>query len=253
MKVERGNMFYYKIDFCFIDEFVDREKADDKLYWYLSVLYKNGNALSDYKVIAKEKGYEVYIGLFDRYPIKEESYRNKYINEYEEKIKEYFVVSYDCLGELDGYGELCDCEKPSSYLMYTTQFDEEMLVLCGDCGGIVPLYKLPYLEPYEEEHLALLGWQDGYHAMDKMWLYAGTEGLERSALYQLHNPKSPLSTWGRALCKELEEKTGVPTYYYLFSSTKKYRKCPSCGNPWKEEADGVCDFFCDECRLAADK
>lgn len=242
-----------KIVFSFKNEYVNREKADEDLYWYLAVLYKNGNCLSDYKVLAKETGYDVYIGMYNEYPIKEKAYRNKYIDEYGNLLKDSFDISYELLGELDGYAETCTCEQSSAYLMYTTQFDDEMLILCADCGGIVPLYKLPYLEPYEEEHLTLQGWQDSYRAMDKLWLHAGTESLERSAHYQMHNPKSPLSTWGRALCKELEEKTGVPTYYYLFSSTKKYRKCPSCGNPWREEEDGVCDFYCDECRLAADK
>ncbi len=246
-------MLYYKISFSFKDKSVDRENAEEELYWYLGVLYKNGNALRDYKVVVKEKGYDVYIGMYDRYPIENETHRNKYIDEYDNSLKAFFDISYECLGELDGYGELCTCKNPSSYLMYTTQYDEEMLILCGDCGGVVPLYKLPYLEPYEEEHLSLQSWQEGYRAMDKMWLHAGTESLERSAFYQLHNPKSQLSAWGRRLCAELEEKTGIPTYYYLFCSTKKYRKCPSCGKAWREEEDGVCDFFCDECMLAADR
>lgn len=246
-------MFYYKINFTFINEKVDREKADEDVYWYLSTLYKNGNCLRDYKVVAKELGYEVYIGMYDKYPIKYKAYRNKYIDEFENVLKNHFEISYELLGELDGWAESCDCEQPSAYLMFTTQFDDEMLILCADCGGIVPLYKLPYLEPYEEEHLTLHSWKDSYRAMDKLWLHAWTESVERSALYQMHNPKSSLSTWGRSLCKELEEKTGVPTYYYLFNSEKGYRKCPLCGKPWRAEDDGVCDFFCDDCRLATDK
>lgn len=246
-------MLYYKINFDFINNFIDREKADEELYWYLGILYKNGNSFKDYKVLLKENGYEVYIGMYDKYPIDNKKYRNKYIDESENSLKELFDISSECLGELDGYKELCTCSKPSSYLMYTTQYDEEMLILCGDCGGVVPLYKLPYLEPYEEEHLTLQSWQEGYRAMDKMWLHAGTERLERSALYQLHNPNSQLSTWGRNLCAEMEAKTGIPTYYYLFCSTKKYRKCPSCGKAWRAEDDGVCDYFCDACRLAADE
>jgi len=246
-------MFYYKINFNFISESADCEKAEAELYWYLGVLYKNGNCLKDYKVILKEKGYEVYIGMYCEYPIKDTACRNKYIDEYDSSLKNYFKISCELLGELDGCADLCDCEQPSAYLMYTTQYDEEMIILCCDCGGVVPLYKLPYLEPYEEEHLTLQDWQECYRGMDRLWLHAGTERLERSALYQMHNPKSSLSAWGRDLCKELEQKTGVPTYYYLFSSEKKYRKCPSRGKPWRKEDDGICDFFCDECRLAADR
>ena len=74
-------MLYYKINFNLIDKSVDRENAEEELYWYLGVLHKNGNALRDYKVVVKEKGYDVYIGMYDKYPIKNEKYRNKYIDE----------------------------------------------------------------------------------------------------------------------------------------------------------------------------
>lgn len=90
-------MFYYKINFTFINETVNLEDADEALYWYLATLYKNGNCLRDYKVVANEHGYEVYIGMYDTYPIEEKAYRNKYIDEGDSALKNYFDVSYELL------------------------------------------------------------------------------------------------------------------------------------------------------------
>lgn len=42
MKIGCGKVLYYKIVFSFKNEYVNREKADEDLYWYLAVLYKSG-------------------------------------------------------------------------------------------------------------------------------------------------------------------------------------------------------------------
>jgi len=245
-------MNYYKINFLFKDKDADTEKTNDKLYVYLSCLFKNGNALRDYKLIKKEDRYEAYIAIYEHYPpLKNES--NKYIEKYELELREVFDITWEMLGELDGFNEVCTCEKPKSYLMFTTQFDEEYLILCGDCCGMVPLYRLPYLDEWAEEYLDLIGWQECYRSMDKIWLQAPNESMERSAVYQLHNPKSPISVLGRDFCKQIEEKTGTPTYYYLFNNKKHHKVCPQCHKPWREEEDGAVDFYCDDCRLATDR
>jgi len=245
-------MNYYKINFLFKNKDADTEEINGTLYWYLGCLYKNGNALRDYKLVKKEDRYEAYITIFEHYPpLKDES--NKYIEQYEVELRNIFDITWEFLGELDGYNEVCTCEQPGSYLMYTTQYDEEYLILCGDCGGMVPLYRLPYLDNRAEEYLDLLGWKECYRSMDKIWLHAPNETMERSAVYQLHNPKSPLSVLGRDFCKQIEEKTGTPTYYYLFNNIKRHKVCPQCHKPWREEEDGVADFYCDDCRLATDR
>ena len=127
-------MNYYKINFLFKNKDADTEEINDTLYWYLGCLYKNGNALRDYRLVKKEEGYEAYIAIYEHYPpLKDES--NKYIEQYEVELCEIFDITWEFLGELDGYNEVCTCEQPGSYLMYTTQYDEEYLILCGDCGG----------------------------------------------------------------------------------------------------------------------
>jgi predicted nucleic acid-binding Zn ribbon protein len=68
-----------------------------------------------------------------------------------------------------------------------------------------------------------------------------------------------LSRQGRAICEKITQKTGSPTYYFIYKyrvvnrATEKKRKCPGCGGKWllKEMMHDKFDFRCDTCFLVS--
>jgi predicted nucleic acid-binding Zn ribbon protein len=148
-------------------------------------------------------------------------------------------------------------DAPFLYL-FTHAFDSAAPVSHGKSGTPIPLYTIPI--PFEDkEHLFF--WQQSYRRLDNIQLECGA--LEIAAYRQLADPKSELSKRGRDLCRRIEARTKVPTYYYLMRywarpKGEEDRRCPGCGNVWKvERPKGLpkrfhhFDFCCDNCRLVS--
>ncbi len=77
---------------------------------------------------------------------------------------------------------------------------------------------------------------------------------DRFTYRQMHNLDSTLSKSGRYICKEFEDLTGTPFYYYLFHHNKTPTACPVCGNDWKLIGENTfIDYKCEKCRLVADE
>jgi predicted nucleic acid-binding Zn ribbon protein len=117
----------------------------------------------------------------------------------------------------------------------------------------MPLYRLP--RSTSGEHSALLSWESNYKACDTLQMHC-TVG-ERFGERQLSDPGSSFSRSGLAVCREIEQLTGQPAYYYLYRgdtrrpSAELSRNCPGCDGPWKlkKPLHGKFDFRCDKCRL----
>lgn len=146
---------------------------------------------------------------------------------------------------------------PFLYL-FTHAFDWASPVCRGDGKKPVPVFSLPLAEQQKSD---LYSWQNGYSDHDKIWIGSGK--LEIPAYRQLADPESDLSAGGRALCREIETATGVPTFYYLMrfwgrSKSEEKRPCPGCGKDWKAEQEEGSpsrfwhfDFKCYPCRLVS--
>ncbi|RYD20625.1 MAG: nucleic acid-binding protein [Verrucomicrobiaceae bacterium] len=145
---------------------------------------------------------------------------------------------------------------PSLYL-FTNFIDWYSPVCRGDGKRPVPLFALPVTDRIKE---GLYGWQREYRALDRIWMESGS--LEKQAYRQLAGPLSDLSEEGRRLCREVEDATGVPTFYYLMrywarSVGEEDRPCPGCGKAWRRPGDRTgkgfhdFDFSCDPCRLVS--
>lgn len=72
---------------------------------------------------------------------------------------------------------------------------------------------------------------------------------------QISDETSVLATIGRDLCQQIEQRTHIPTFYYLYrlgrDEGEYQRKCPCCGGEWKltEPLHDIFHFRCDPCRL----
>jgi predicted nucleic acid-binding Zn ribbon protein len=134
-------------------------------------------------------------------------------------------------------------------VLFTTMLDDRPPVECGDCGGAVPLYRLPKLEG-DEEHSDIRSWPGAYQACDTLFMGSGVG--ERFGYRQMSRFDSPLTHEGREICQAMAELMGRPWSYYL---TKYYsaqsKSCPGCGGPWvlDEPLFGLYHYKCDDCCL----
>ncbi len=151
------------------------------------------------------------------------------------------------------YVGVCNCQKPSFYILFTHAFNASGFLDCGNCKGVVPIYKLPQLS--NDDRFEMLAWESNYKACDNLQL-GGTVG-EKWATKQMSDPHSTLSKQGIGICKKIRAATGIPTYYYLYNyrhispQKDKARLCPSCNRNWllKERLHDLYDFKCDKCQL----
>lgn len=146
---------------------------------------------------------------------------------------------------------------PFLYL-FTNAFDWDSPVRRGDNGKAIPVCLLPI--PFEQKG-DLYHWKSSYFHHDNIWLGCGA--LEVPSYRQMADAKSELAEEGRDLCREIEQATGVPTFYYLhrFWGRKKgeeERRCPICAGRWWSKRPATerasfwqFDFRCDRCRLVS--
>jgi len=246
----------FKITFTPKAPIEDETDLRDLLWSYLGCLYKNGQILKDYMLIKTAECYTAFVTLPEDGAL-DEKYNNVYISDYLEKLRGFVEIGTEAVGKnLDMKNSCCCKEKPDWYMLYTNWAVEEPPVVCGRCGHEVPLYKLPHIFN-EKEHNSVLGWMRAYKEIDGLFLYCLSD---RFTYRQMNNPDSQLSKAGREICKEFEEATGVPFYYYVFhyqgisGNRKTPELCPSCGKDWKLTGEkAFIDYKCDNCRLVADE
>lgn len=142
--------------------------------------------------------------------------------------------------------------------LYTHMFDVYSPICAGSNGRPIPPYLLP-LSALQTE--SIYSWAGSYRCHDDLQISCGA--LEIPGYKEVATPGSELSKAGRAICREIEEATSMPTYYYLMRywgrrEGEENRVCPSCGGFWKsktesEQGPGIdwFDFRCDDCRLVS--
>lgn len=164
-------------------------------------------------------------------------------------------VQFVKTGIVPGYEEYVISEKSSFYFLMESDISP---LRCGDTGWPIPLYKIP--DTYHDNigYDDVRNWRRDYDCVKHMWFRGSVS--ERFMQYQLQDHRSALSVAGRAVCKRIEELTGVPTYYYLFNyraisqERDKKRRCPETGEDWFIEGghpNELLDFKCDKSRLVS--
>ncbi|MBN1341859.1 MAG: DUF2310 family Zn-ribbon-containing protein [Phycisphaerae bacterium] len=151
-----------------------------------------------------------------------------------------------------------DWRRARSLYVSTDWFDPGPPILAGTTGQPIPAYLLPLSDSEIQD---VNGWAGFYRLHDKMWTCAEDRRLETQTYKLLADPNSELSSWGRAACRTIEERTGLPTYYHLFrhwgrrdAKREARRTCPGCNGRWhrrptaKYGIDSF-EFVCRRCRL----
>jgi len=149
--------------------------------------------------------------------------------------------------------ELCSCRSRRSLILFTNYATLQPPLRCGECFSPVPLYRIPGIQ--KEDTYELLTWEADYQACDTLQTNCATG--ERFAIREMSRVTSSLTQRGRAVCEEIERKTGIPVYYYLFryrgenDQKERERRCPACDGEWyltRPQFDRF-HFRCDACRL----
>lgn len=183
-------------------------------------------------------------------------YHNQYVNRAlaQLKITQIDGPQINIRGrDIDGV-EVCQCENPSCYILFTNYVLLAPPIRCGDCFQSIPLYTLPQTE--QDEYYNIICWQSDYQACDTLQMNCNV--LDRAATRELSRLDSRLTQAGLEICRELEGLTGKATYYYLYRYGGRSRKqelerlCPSCGGKWLLETPWhKFDFKCENCYLVS--
>ncbi len=186
-------------------------------------------------------------------------FNNFYVNKKREQIEALCNAKLNTktVGKsYETYEAPCRCKKSDFYMLATNYITISSPITCGTCHKAVPLYRLPHY--HDHGYMPILSWETNYISCDSLQM--NCEVGERWALNQMQNLNSQLAKQGLQICRNIEDLTSIPTYYYLYNH-KKYkgneltRPCPNCKQPWSlhTRLHNSYDFKCDKCRIISNK
>ena len=123
--------------------------------------------------------------------------------------------------------------------------------ILADTGLFIPLYLLP-LDADQREHLVL--WASQRQYLQRIEFHSGA--LEREAAQAITTHSGSHANEGRALCRMIEEATGIATHYGMYCPTDLVAEldaCPQCKQELEVRVapNGDRLRICGPCRLAA--
>jgi len=238
-------MFIQEISIEIKNPDIDRTELIDKMRMFAGTTNKNGQSQGRFSPTYLHENRLIWL----TYTLEKSSLSRKNDNIYvkrdrselEKMCRAKFQVK--TLGKDESHAlRVCRCKKPSSYILWTNFISVVSPLDCGDCGGNVPLYRIPKPEPDDpecpsnQEYYSIGRWEKCYQSCDYLQIFCGFG--ERWGTRQMQVHDSGLSKDGREVCREIEKMVGVPVYYYLHNyrclteEQDKQRKCPECGNDW---------------------
>ncbi len=243
-----------KIQFDIFDKDKNEQQVN-LIYSLLGCWLQNGQILGNQSPIAESsKSFSVFVNTPELDSL-EVVYDNKYAIKYYQELKEtgLSLPNVENLGIHPESLSICDCKDCRSYILFTNFISIESPLRCGDCFGVVPLYKI--LKTNDFNYYDVMAWQNNYQSCDSLQM--GCRVGERFATNQMMKYDSPLSRDGLAICQKIQQSTQKPTYYYLNKPSVRSaeedlkRKCPSCGGNWlsKKLLFDLFDFQCHDCYL----
>ncbi|MBU2709305.1 DUF2310 family Zn-ribbon-containing protein [Zooshikella marina] len=214
----------------------------------------NGQILGrEHPIAHTNEAISVFIKIPEEYSLSPK-FNNKYVNKYFKEIEDRFSVPLiSVLGKEPRCSNICRCSASKSYILFTTYLALECPLYCGECFGVVPLYRIP--KTYDDEYYNIICWMSDYQSCDSLQMNCAVG--ERFGTNQISKLDSPLTRLGLKVCDSIKEVTDKKTYYYLYKgSCKSYtqelsRKCPGCNGEWRLESalHDLFNFKCEKCSL----
>lgn len=250
-------MFSQLITFDYSKSTTDEDAIFEYMDDFLDSLRGNGQILGRYWPCYKHDTYyySAIVSTLEQDSL-DKRYFHYYVNRSDERLTTHQITfNYKMLGEEQFNDSICSCKNPNAYIMYALFNSIGSPIVCADCFGSVPLYKLPTFANHD--YYELLCWQYDFTCCDNLQMRCTT--LEKGATREISNLKSNLSKWGFYCRDILTYLTQRPIYYYLYKyNARSYkqecnRKCPSCGRDWllTEDWHDTFAFRCDYCHLVS--
>lgn len=176
-----------------LKETKDEEIAEEAINSLLGALRMNGQVLGrEFPVGKKGLRYRAFV-LIPEAGSLDKMNANNYVLEQINKLSEIGVpFSYEIIGEEIECAPVCTCKSSGRYILFTSYLSLESPLRCGDCFGVVPLYRIPHT--YDDEYYDIICWQSDYQACDSLQMNCSTG--ERFGTQQISRHNSSLSKRG---------------------------------------------------------
>ncbi len=159
-------------------------------------------------------------------------------------------IRVKCLGKAVDSRDLCCCGLTEFYILLGS---EDIPLLCGSCGDVVPLYRIPPTYEPDPSFYDLDCWNKENIAWSDIEFYSYHEDIAQKELSDLG---SKLNKTALELRSKIEIFSGKDCYYFLeelreMVSIETAKKCPGCGGEWLLEQSLLeyYDFKCDHCKI----
>lgn len=216
-----------------------------------TALVRNGQLVGCFVMARSVDGYRI-TGTSPQVDALEERYHSHYVAQLFQKLEDDFGVEFEIdlevheeppqhASSLDVASEL--------YLMTYPHWGGSPLL--ADTGLHIPLYLVP-VDPDDRERTVMWAAQRQY--LQRIEFHSGA--LEREAAHAITSPKGLHADEGRAVCRKIEEGSGLPTYYGMYCPTDLVTDlpgCPECSKVFEVRVapNGERLRVCTPCRLLA--
>lgn len=235
---------------------LSEERAAEAIAEVVVALQRNGQMVEDNPITTVVRGgYQTIAAIPERQSLSRSAYSSR-VRTAMRNLKRCGLLPprVRLAGRQLASAPVCGCRRSASLILTTDFLTSEVPLRCGRCYDIVPFSRFPHTTEYGT-YEDIISWTWHYQAFDGVWIASGAG--ERLAYRELSEHGSELSREGRDLCRCIEKRSGVPTYYYLLRhygrsvAAERKRRCPDCGGKWllKESWHESYEFRCDHCRL----
>ena len=228
-----------------------RETQLDSLSRIISGLLYNGQIMKNYVTEDCGDHFTVTVTV-----VGEEALLRENCSSYTCEYLENFEIEYEIHGRDPFASDFCHCEKHSHLILFHEPRVFSSPVICGDCGWEIPLYRLAQNET-NDENFKIVMWQDTYDNVCELYINSLSDRFTKR---QIRDCNSQLNKLGAQTCKQIEERTGIPTYLFInnpmpdwYSRRKEsapLSHCPKCKGELRVIYKNSANKMCPECRFA---
>lgn len=200
--------------------FTGKHIEEDIIFHLLSAWRNNGQILNEHFVIYKtDTGARFIIAETPEYHSLNKKWNNYYVIKWMNQLEiSCTAIKFNYIGstkEKDWNKEISTCK---SLILFFNQNCLTSPLKCGTSFASIPLYYLPKTTD-DFNYKNIIEWVDYMRAIHVLW--NSDLGNSKYLTNEMENLDSNLNQKGVHITRQIEQLTGIPTYYYLHHYTYK--------------------------------